>query len=776
MLDFGQAAADRPIPALIVRLLGVESDATLDARAAAVEQAVASGFLAPEDRLVACDLMGATQPEEASRLGAMDRGTRETSRGRVLHRLLQRAATTPLLIVVEDVHWASSHEVAQLADVAAAAATYPVLIALTSRSADDVLTAAWRARGWGCPITTLDLAPLAEDEARELAAAHKDLPPEVVERCLATALGHPLFLEQLLRAARAGQKSMPGSVRGLVLARIERLAPEMQRALQASAVLGIRFSHNALQHVLDDPSFVAQSLEHAGLMAVEGDDCRFAHALIREAVYESLLGSSRRDLHRRAASWYDGRDSGVYAEHLAAAGDEGAAAAYVRAAVENQHAYRLDRALTYAERALDTARRPEDMCDSLATLGDVHLAAGRTSDACAAFRRSIELANDNVARARAWLGLATALRIVDRYDEALAALARAEREVDPADARRLAHLWTLRGNLHFPRGELDLCLAAHERALGFARRSGSNDDIARALGGLGDAHYQRGRMRSAGEHFQQCVDLSEQHGLIGLRLSYLPMVAVTQAYAGKFAAALETCSEAAATAQELGDRRAHVVCLNSRASIEINRADYASSRATTDLSIALAQELGARRFEAEALILRGLAQSGLQEHEPARATLELAVAMAREACPTYCAPWALAALALVCGDTGQRRALLQEGEDLLARDCVSHNYIEFYHLGIEVALRTNDPERAMRYASCLETYTRAERLLWADVVIARGRALASAARNEPGPAFGGTACLHWPYARSIANSKRPACAGVATVAYSNGRKVRIISD
>ena len=68
--------------------------------------------------------------------------------------------------------------------------------------------------------------------------------------------------------------------------------------------------------------------------------------------------------------------------------------------------------------------------------------------------------------------------------------------------------------------------------------------------------------------------------------------------------------------------------------------------------------------------------------------------MSREACPTYCAPWALAALALASADAGQPQALLQEGEDLLARDCVSHNYLEFYNLGIEVALRTNDPERA----------------------------------------------------------------------------------
>ena len=52
------------------------------------------------------------------------------------------------------------------------------------------------------------------------------------------------------------------------------------------------------------------------------------------------------------------------------------------------------------------------------------------------------------------------------------------------------------------------------------------------------------------------------------------------------------------------------------------------------------------------------------------------------------------------------RALLQEGEDLLARGCVSHNYLEFYHLGIEVALGIGDTPRALRYAAQLEAYTR----------------------------------------------------------------------
>jgi DNA-binding SARP family transcriptional activator/tetratricopeptide (TPR) repeat protein len=732
VLDFGQSATDRPVPALALRLLGIDPHSSPVDRATAVEHAVSRGMVVVDDGVVACDLVGAAVTgDAAARLAAMDAASRQDGRAKVLRQLLANASERPLLLVVEDVHWAAGNEMAQLSELVASLAARPLMTVLTSRTAGDVIAPGPRTRGWASPVTTLDLAPLADDEARELATTYEGLSRDIVERCLGTALGHPLFLEQLLRAAMAGQTAMPGSVRGLVLARIERLSPSLQHVLQAAAVLGLRFHPDALRHVLAEPNFAADPLEDAGLIAVEADECRFAHALIRDAIHDSLLGSTRRTLHRRAASWYESRDSGLCADHLAAAEDDGAAAAYLRAALESKRAFRLDRALAYAERALETAREPGDRCDALAARGDIQLAQGRTSDACDSFRRSVELAGTGAARSRCWLGVAMSLRIMDRHDEALQAISRAEAEVDPSDFKRLAELWTLRGNVHFPRGELDLCMDAHGRALDFAQRAESVEHVARALGGLGDALYQRGRMRSALDHYRQCVELTEQHGLAGLRLAYLPMVAVTEIYMGKFALALEMCASAAAAAFEVGDRRARLLTLNVQASIESSRGRHAESLAATEVSHALALELGSRRFEAEALVLRGLAQLGLQQHDVALRTLEAAAGLARGACPTYCAPWALASLAFAVTDQTRAQALLTEGETLLARDCVSHNYFEFYNLGIEVALRLGELERAARYASALDAYTRDEPLPWAAAIVDRGRALVAAARNEP---------------------------------------------
>jgi hypothetical protein len=221
----------------------------------------------------------------------------------------------------------------------------------------------------------------------------------------------------------------------------------------------------------------------------------------------------------------------------------------------------------------------------------------------------------------------------------------------------------------------------------------------------------------------------------GLQLAYLPMVATTRAYNGEFAIALATCARAAAAARKVSDRRAELLAHSINASVEIHRARYESARASIDISHALAQELGARRFETEALALRGLAQLGMRDRHGALETLHQAAAMAREFCPTYCAPWAFAALALALeDDEDQVRSLLTEGEQLLASGCVSHNYLEFYQHAIEVALRWDDLPRVVGYAAALETYTREEPLPWADVVIARGRALAAA--KTGGPAAG----------------------------------------
>ncbi len=228
------------------------------------------------------------------------------------------------------------------------------------------------------------------------------------------------------------------------------------------------------------------------------------------------------------------------AGHLAEAGDPGAARACIDAAVAEADSLRLDRAIEFAARAGMLAREPLDLCLARSLLGELQTRTGHTHDAIATLREVIDLRPDALMEARARLALANALRILDRYDEALASLDRAAAVLAGHDRPELlARIWSLRGNIHFPRGELEACLMAHERALAFARKAGSPVDEARAFGGVGDALYQRGRMRSARDHFEKCVDEARAHGAVGLALSNAPMLALTRAICGEARRGLE---------------------------------------------------------------------------------------------------------------------------------------------------------------------------------------------------------------------------------------------
>jgi len=732
VLDFGQVRARRPLAALFASLLGVSADADPPERGRAVSDAIATGRLPAAGVLHAIGLIGAPlSADQASIERNVDAQSLEHGRIEVVRRLIELAcATAPLLLVIEDLHYAGSEEAARLGELAASVASQPALLVLSTRPEEDPIDAAWRARARGCPLTTLDLAPLTDDESRELAANYPQLPEKTVNGCIQRAQGHPFFLDQLLRAADAGETAMPGSVQALVLSRVEKLDRADRQALLAASVLGLRFPRAALAAMVEDCDATLVRLVDAGLLAVEGGEIAFVHALVREAVYGSLLKSRRRELHALAAAWYAGRDAGLRAGHLAEAGDPGSALACIEAATAEAESLRLDRALEFARRACALAREPADLCVARCLLGELQTRTGHTHDAITTLREVSDLRPDALTEVRARLALANALRILDRYDEALAALDRAELLLSDRDRPELlARIWTLRGNIHFPRGELDACLAAHEHALEWAQKANSPVDEARALGGVGDAWYQRGRMRTARDCFAKCVAEAREHGAVGLALSNAPMLALTRAICGDVHQALAECTEIAADAVRLGDPRSELLTRDIESMISMFRGDYERVQHSCDRGLMLARQLGARRFEAELMALMGHALAELGIGADAQVLLRQATTLALEVARTYCGPWCLGIQALHTPNVERARELLAQGEALLAEDCVSHNHLEFHRLAIEFNLRHEDYRETRRHAAALRDYTREESLPWSDLIIRRAEWLADRAED-----------------------------------------------
>ena len=167
-------------------------------------------------------------------------------------------------------------------------------------------------------------------------------------------------------------------------------------------------------------------------------------------------------------------------------------------------------------------------------LGELQHDAGEPQASIAQFEAALGLATSDDERCQALVGLAAGRRIIDRIDDALTALAEAEPMAERAERiLDLARIHHLRGNLYFPLGNLEGCLREHEKALKFAEEMcGSAEYTARALGGLGDAYYALGRMRTAHRYLERCLDLCRANGFGSIEVAYMTMQLDTHFYQG----------------------------------------------------------------------------------------------------------------------------------------------------------------------------------------------------------------------------------------------------
>ena len=228
VLDFGVGKGQDAIRLVVRSLLGIISGGGKSARQAAAESAIAEGLLVAEQRPFLNDLLDLSQAnEERAIFEAMSNTTRNEGKRAVVSELIRTSSKRePVLIVVEDVHWADPLMLTYFAKIAATVADCRALLVMTSRIEGDPLDPAWRATTDGCPLMSFDVVPLRKKEALALAGAFIDASNQFALECVERAEGNPLFLEQLLHDAKErGEKEVPGSIQSLVLARMDRLAP-----------------------------------------------------------------------------------------------------------------------------------------------------------------------------------------------------------------------------------------------------------------------------------------------------------------------------------------------------------------------------------------------------------------------------------------------------------------------------------------------------------------------------------------------------------------------
>ena len=413
----------------------------------------------------------------------------------------------PLVLVIEDLHWADEASARLLEFLAQDRRPRRLAIVGTYRDT-DLDPGHPFARSLGTLVRDslhLVLGGLARRDVSALVAA---MGGEQVNTLHRRSGGNPFFLRELVRLAReAPASAVPAGIRPVVAHRLGRLSPATREVLAAAALAVGDVEGPLLGAVTGSTEGALAALDEAraaGLVEEAGGRFRFVHALVRECLDDGLGLAARAGLHRRWAEVLEARfgearlaEIAAHAFHGALAGGEGRALDWaLRAAQASFDALAYEEAATWYGRALDLLWAAGDDTrrgELLQRRGEACVAAGDLPAARDAYREAAEVARrrgDAGQLARAALGFGAGLggfevRLFDPAQVALLEEALAALDPRPS-ALRAWVLARLSVALSFMDADARR-LALSEQAVAMARQVGDPSVLGHALAGHCDA-------------------------------------------------------------------------------------------------------------------------------------------------------------------------------------------------------------------------------------------------------------------------------------------------
>lgn len=479
--------------------------------------------------------------------------------------LVAEARGLPLLLVLEDLHWADDASLELLQFLADSIRDEPLLILATSRpfhAADSASGALQRIceraeKRLGSQYAFIRLESLSPDQTDKLLnnLLALTLPEKLRNEILLRSAGNPFYLEEILRmlmdqgmirregsqiqlspGADLAHLGVPETLKGLILSRFDRLEHEQRQSLQAAAAIGRHFNLPLLRQVTgiseaDLENIIAALVEREFILPVETAperEYQFQHVLVSDAIYSTLLDRQRAELHGSIGTaienlYADHLDDQVeaLAQHFSASERRDRALHYLlRSAHQAAASFLNQQAFQYFDEALkllpQVAHGVEQELQANSGMGDVLLFLGEYSRAREHFQNAIaltgELALGQQMQERSNLQRqigATYERQGD-FEQALRSFNEAQSTLTAVSSRfpvERARVLNDIGWTHFRRGQLDEAEKYLQRALWSVEPSTQPGVVASIYNRLGGVFYVKDDLTTASEYVRKSLDL-----------------------------------------------------------------------------------------------------------------------------------------------------------------------------------------------------------------------------------------------------------------------------
>ncbi len=303
--------------------------------------------------------------------------------------LLNLGHEQPIVLIIEDAHWIDGVSEELLEGLCQIQDEVEILLILTHRPDYDP---SWAGDD---NLTQISLKPLDQTETRLLAEKNfetSEISPNLMDVVASKAEGNPLFAEEIIRFLKSGDRLqqtqvgldlaaddraelLSGNLQHLVLSRVDTLSAEIRANLQVAATIGRNFSALVLERILNDLEACQEMCERCAAEGlIEPDpqglekDWRFTHALINDAIYNSMLSNLQSTIHARIATDLevnaDNRQANmaeVLAYHFGRAKNAAKAVKYLAGAAENSiKIYAVEQAANHLKKAFGLVQQDPD--------------------------------------------------------------------------------------------------------------------------------------------------------------------------------------------------------------------------------------------------------------------------------------------------------------------------------------------------------------------------------------------------------------------------------
>ncbi len=419
--------------------------------------------------------------------------------------LEQEAQAQPLVVVLDDLHWAEETLLDLVEHVADLARDAPLVLLCLARPELLERRPSWGGGKWNA--ATVLLEPLDAAETEQLLAELGGVGAELHERIVQVAEGNPLFLEEMLALVRdsgGGEVEVPPSIQALLAARLDQLDPAERSVLERGAIEGRTFHRGAVAALTDGDgevdrrlvALVRKELVRPDRPQLPGEDAyRFRHLLIRDAAYDVLPKRVRAELHERFAAWLE-RHGAELVE------------------LDEILGYHLEQASRYREElGLPDAGLSERAGERLAAAGRNALVRGDEHAAARLLERALALTRPLRLDVHLELDLVGATSTQPRKAHALAAAA-AERAAAASDATGEAYALAVAASheMTFEKMPPDQLEARVRAALPLLEQAGDDDALAQVWHMFGFVANFRGRSAEQADAEEQALLHAQRAG------------------------------------------------------------------------------------------------------------------------------------------------------------------------------------------------------------------------------------------------------------------------